>query len=73
MKRIREQAAGIDIGAKKVFVSVEGQEVKNFLTFTEDFEQLRDYLLKLLGELLYLVQILGRGNPFNFFENPVEM
>ena len=47
MKRIREHAAGIDIGAKKVFVSVEGQEVKNFLTFTEDFEQLRDYLLKL--------------------------
>jgi len=47
MKRIREHAAGIDIGAKKVFVFVEGQEVKNFLTFTEDFEQLRDYLLNL--------------------------
>ncbi|MDO9579218.1 MAG: transposase, partial [Bacteroidales bacterium] len=46
MKKIRENAAGIDIGAKKVFVSVEGQEVKNFFTFTEDFEQLRDYLLK---------------------------
>jgi transposase len=46
MKRIRENAAGIDIGAKKVFVSVEDQEVKNFFTFTEDFEQLRDYLLK---------------------------
>jgi transposase len=47
MQRIREHAAGIDIGAKKVFVFVEGEEVKNFLTFTEDFEQLRDYLLKL--------------------------
>lgn len=47
MKKIRENSAGIDIGAKKVFVSVEGQEVKNFLTFTEDFEQLRDYLIKL--------------------------
>ena len=45
MKRIRENAAGIDIGAKKVFVSVEDQEVKNFFTFTEDLEQLRDYLL----------------------------
>jgi transposase len=46
MKKIRENAAGIDIGAKKVFVSVEGQEVKNFFTFTEDLEQARDYLLK---------------------------
>ena len=47
MKKIREHAAGIDIGAKKVFVFIEGQEVKNFLTFTADLEQLRDYLLKL--------------------------
>lgn len=46
MKKIRENAAGIDIGAKKVFVSIEDQEVKNFFTFTEDLEQLRDYLLK---------------------------
>jgi transposase len=45
MERIREKAAGIDIGAKKVFVSVEGQEVKCFFTFTEDFEKLRNYLL----------------------------
>ena len=46
MKKIRENAAGIDIGAMKVFVSIEDQEVKNFFTFTEDLEQLRDYLLK---------------------------
>lgn len=46
MKKIRENSAGIDIGAKKVFVYVEGQEVKSFFTFTEDFEQLRDFLLK---------------------------
>jgi transposase len=46
MEKIRENAAGIDIGAKKVFVSVEGQEVKNFFTFTEDLEQVRDYLVK---------------------------
>jgi transposase len=46
MKKIRENAAGIDIGAKKVFVSVEEHEVKSFFTFTEDLEQLRDYLLK---------------------------
>lgn len=46
MKIIRKNAGGIDIGAKKVFVSVEGQEVKSFYTFTEDLEQARDYLLK---------------------------
>ena len=46
MERIRENAAGIDIGSRKVFVSVEGKEVKCFLTFTEDFEKLRDYLLE---------------------------
>jgi transposase len=46
MEKIRKNASGIDIGAKKVFVSVENQEVKSFYTFTEDFELLRDYLLK---------------------------
>ena len=46
MEKIREKAAGIDIGAKKVFVSVEGQEVRWFLTFTEDLEKLRNYLLE---------------------------
>lgn len=46
MRKIRKNASGIDIGAKKVFVSVEGQPVKSFLTFTADFENLRDYLLK---------------------------
>ena len=44
MEKIRENAAGIDIGAKKVFVAVEGQEVRYFFTFTEDFEKLWDYL-----------------------------
>jgi transposase len=46
MERIREKAAGIDIGARKVFVSIEGQEVRSFFTFTEDFEKLREYLLE---------------------------
>jgi hypothetical protein len=46
MERIRENAAGIDIGAQKVFVSIDGQEVKCFFTFTEDFEKLRYYLLE---------------------------
>jgi len=45
MRKLRENASGIDIGAKKVFVYVEGQEVKSFYTFTEDFELLCRYLL----------------------------
>lgn len=45
MRKIRKNAVGIDIGAKKVFVYVEGQEVRSFYTFTEDFELLRQYLL----------------------------
>lgn len=44
MEKIRQNAAGIDIGAKKLFVSVEGQEVKSFLTFTEDIGELCKYL-----------------------------
>jgi transposase len=45
MKKINKKSAGIDIGAKKVFVFVEGCEVKSFLTFTEDLQLLVDYLL----------------------------
>src|SRR5674476_861552 len=48
MEKIREKATGIDIGAQKVIVAVEGQEVKSFYTFTEDFEKLCEYLLKYL-------------------------
>lgn len=47
MEKIRSNSAGIDIGAKKVFVYVEGQEVKSFFTFTEDFEILCKYLVSL--------------------------
>lgn len=46
MEKIRTGAGGIDIGAKKVFTYVEGQAVVSHFTFTEDFLQLRDYLLK---------------------------
>lgn len=46
MEKIREKAAGIDIGSKKVFIAIEGQEVRSFYTFTEDFEKLRDYLFE---------------------------
>jgi len=44
MRKIREHAAGIDIGAKKVFVYAEGQKVKSFFTFTEDFQSVCSYL-----------------------------
>jgi len=46
MEKIRANVAGIDIGAKKVFTSIEGQPVVSHLTFTQDFLLLRDYLLK---------------------------
>lgn len=45
MKKIREYAAGIDIGSRKVFVGIENLDVKSFDTFTEDLELLADYLL----------------------------
>ncbi len=46
MEKIRSNVGGIDIGAKKVFTSIEGQPVVSHLTFTEDFYKLRDYLLE---------------------------
>ena len=46
MKKIRSHCAGIDIGAKRVFTNVEGEQVVSHLTFTEDFHKLRDYLLQ---------------------------
>jgi transposase len=45
MEKIRTNVGGIDIGAKKVFTSIEGQPVVSHFTFTEDFYALRDYLL----------------------------
>lgn len=46
MKKIRQFAAGIDIGAKKLFVSIENEPVKIFDTFTEDLELLGAYLVR---------------------------
>lgn len=44
MEKIRTNAAGIDIGSKQVFVSLEGGIVKSFETFTSDLESLSRYL-----------------------------
>lgn len=45
MEKIHPNAAGMDIGAAKNFVSVEGDEVQCFDTFTADLHRTRDYLL----------------------------
>lgn len=41
---VYEHAAGIDIGAEKIFVSVDGQQVVSFNTFTCDYYQCVEYL-----------------------------
>jgi purine-nucleoside phosphorylase len=41
---VHENAAGIDIGAKQIFVSVDGTEVVSFNTFTEDYNKCLEYL-----------------------------
>lgn len=45
MEKLRQHAAGIDIGAKEIFIAAEKQPVISFGTFTEDFQNARDYLL----------------------------
>ena len=44
MKKIRKHAAGIDIGAKQIFVAIESESVKVFETFTEDLISCGEYL-----------------------------
>lgn len=44
MEKIRTNAAGLDIGSRQVFVSLEGKVVKSFETFTGDLESLSRYL-----------------------------
>jgi transposase len=44
LEKIRRNAAGIDIGSEKVFVAIEGQEVRSFATFTSTLYQAVEYL-----------------------------
>jgi len=44
ISRLKVNAAGIDIGSEKIFVSVENQPVKIFDTFTIGIHQARDYM-----------------------------
>ena len=46
MEKIRMNAAGIDIGSSKVFVGLEGGEVRSYQTFTSDFKLLADFLVE---------------------------
>lgn len=46
MKKIRNNSAGLDIGSTKVFVALEGQQVRSFETFTSDFIALSNYLVE---------------------------
>lgn len=41
---VYEHAAGIDIGAEKIFVSADGKEVVSFDTFTSDYYRCIEYL-----------------------------
>lgn len=43
-KTVHEHAAGIDIGASKIFVSPDGIEVKSFDTFTSGYYECIEYL-----------------------------
>ena len=43
-KTVHEHVAGIDIGAYKIFVSVDGTEVVSFDTFTSDYYRCAEYL-----------------------------
>jgi len=45
MRKLRRHVAGIDIGAKRIFIGMENNDVRSFETFTESFHQARDYLL----------------------------
>lgn len=44
MKKLKKNAAGIDIGAKDIFVALDDGTVKSFKTFTEDFISCANYL-----------------------------
>jgi transposase len=46
MKKIHKHAAGIDIGARKIFIGLENKEVKSFETFTDDLESAADFLVE---------------------------
>lgn len=74
MKKIRDNCAGIDIGAKQFFVAVENQTVRSFFTFTEDILELIHYLkengiesvaMESTGVYWYILYDMLEGNGFD--------
>jgi transposase len=45
-EQIHANCAGIDVGSKEIFVSIDGVQVVNFKTFTEDYHLCCEYLKK---------------------------
>ena len=43
-EQVNDRAAGIDIGSEKVFVSIDGETVENFGTYTCEYQRLIAYL-----------------------------
>lgn len=44
LEKIIKNCAGIDIGSEKVFVAIEGEEVRSFRTFTRTYKELGVYM-----------------------------
>lgn len=44
LSKVFPNSAGIDIGSEKIFIGIEGKEVKNFSTFTSDYLKTIEYL-----------------------------
>lgn len=44
LEKIIKNCAGIDIGSEKVFVAIEGKEVRSFRTFTRSYKELGVYM-----------------------------
>ena len=44
LEKIIKNCAGIDIGSEKVFVAIEGEEVRSFRTFTRTYKELGFYM-----------------------------
>ena len=42
--QVNEQAAGIDMGSEKFFVSIDGVQVEHFQTYTSDYHRCIGYL-----------------------------
>jgi transposase len=45
-EEIHANGAGIDIGSREVFVSIDGEQVVKFNTFTSDYQLCCEYLKK---------------------------